>query len=120
MCHSADMVREKRPARLTDRRGTDVAFGWLGEEMERTYDREGRRQGIMALEQKLDYSVLASAPDDRLRYELLDGELLVTPAPGLVHQRVSRRLQRQLEDYFHAAGRGELWKPSPLERADGA
>jgi len=49
------MVRENRPARLTDRRGTDVAFGWLGEEMERTYDREGRRQGIMALEQKLDY-----------------------------------------------------------------
>ena len=77
--------------------------------MERTYDREGRRSGIMALKQKLDYLDLASAPADRLRYEILDGELLVTPAPSLVHQRVSRRLQRQLEDYFHAAGRGEVF-----------
>ncbi len=46
----------------------------------------------MALKQKLDYSDLASAPDDQLRYEILDGELLVTPAPSVVHQRVSRRL----------------------------
>jgi Uma2 family endonuclease len=31
---------------------------------------------------------LESLPDDGLRYELLDGLLLVTPAPVLVHQRV--------------------------------
>ena len=63
----------------------------------------------MALKQKLDYSDLASAPDDGLRYEILNGDLLVTPAPSLVHQRVSRRLQRQLEDSFHTAGRGEVF-----------
>ena len=77
--------------------------------MARAYDRGGRRLGIMALKQKLDYSDLASAPDDGLRYEILNGDLLVTPAPSLVHQRVSRRLQRQLEDYFHTAGRGEVF-----------
>ena len=63
----------------------------------------------MALKQKLDYFDLASAPDDRLRYEILDGELLVTPAPSLVHQRVSRRLQRQLERFFESGGRGEVF-----------
>lgn len=30
--------------------------------------------------------------DDGLRYELLDGEILVTPSPVTVHQRVSMRL----------------------------
>ena len=109
MCHGAHMPSENRPPSLTYRRGTDVAFGQLGEEVERAYDREGRRPSIMALKQQLDYSDLASAPDDGLRYEILDGELLVTPAPSLVHQRVSSRLQRQLEDYFHPAGRGEVF-----------
>jgi Uma2 family endonuclease len=31
-------------------------------------------------------------PDDGLQYELLDGVLLVTPAPVLLHQRVAARL----------------------------
>ena len=107
--HGDGMPTENHPPGLTSRRGTDLAFGQLGEAMEPAYDLEGRRLGIMALKQQLDYSDLASAPDDGLRYELLDGELLVTPSPSLVHQRVSRRLQRQLEDYFHTTGRGEVF-----------
>ena len=109
MCHGAGMANANRPQCLTYRRGTDVAFGKLDEAMARADDREGRCLGIMALKQTLDYSDLACAPDDGLRYEILDGDLLVTPAPSVVHQRVSRRLQRQLEDYFHAEGRGEVF-----------
>ena len=33
-------------------------------------------------------------------YEILDGMLVKEPAPYVHHQRVSRRLQRLLEDYF--------------------
>jgi Uma2 family endonuclease len=35
---------------------------------------------------------LADRPDDGHRYELIDGALIVTPAPGVPHQRVVTRL----------------------------
>ncbi|QUH05879.1 Uma2 family endonuclease [Saccharopolyspora erythraea] len=41
---------------------------------------------------------LEAMPDDGNRYELLDGMLLVTPAPGLKHQKFAYRLYRILED----------------------
>ena len=40
------------------------------------------------------------------RYELIDGELVVTPAPSWTHQEAVRRIARMLEDYLaaHPAG----------------
>lgn len=38
------------------------------------------------------------------RYELLDGVLLVTPAPALIHQRVASRLQFRLTAAVEAPG----------------
>jgi len=61
------------------------------------------------LRQKLDYSDLAHTPDDNRRYELLDGALFVSPSPRPLHQRVSKRLQRQLEAYFEDRGLGEVF-----------
>jgi Uma2 family endonuclease len=52
------------------------------------------------LKTRLDYSDYVRIPPDRNRWEILDGDPYVTPAPSPLHQRVSRRLQRQLEDYF--------------------
>src|SRR4051812_16432275 len=34
------------------------------------------------------------------RYELVDGELLVTPAPSLRHQRIAQQLERLLQAYL--------------------
>jgi len=61
------------------------------------------------LTQKLRYDDLADTPDDSRRYELLDGALFVTPSPRPLHQRVSKRLQRQLETYFEDRGMGEVF-----------
>ena len=61
------------------------------------------------LKRKLEYEDYARLPDDGKRHEILDGELYVTPAPSPLHQRVSKRLQRKLEDYFEARGLGEVF-----------
>ena len=66
------------------------------------------------LKTRLDYGDLAHAPDDGKQYELLDGDLFVTPAPSPFHQRASKRLQRQLERYFEARGLGEVFD-APLD-----
>ena len=66
------------------------------------------------LKQKLDYSDLAATPDDGKRYELVQGNLYVNPSPTPVHPRISRRLQRQLEDYFHDHTIGEVFN-APID-----
>lgn len=41
---------------------------------------------------------LEEMPDDGRRHELVDGELLVSPAPGLPHQEIAVRLWQLLDD----------------------
>lgn len=50
---------------------------------------------------KYTYQDYLELPEEEgFHYEILDGELIKEAAPNVVHQRVSRRLQRMLEDYF--------------------
>jgi Uma2 family endonuclease len=56
----------------------------------------------------LTYSDYAALPDDGRRYELHHGELSVTPAPGLRHQRVVIALGSRLYDHVRARGLGEV------------
>ena len=58
---------------------------------------------------KLDYDDYAAAPDDGQRYEIIRGELYVTPAPGPVHQRVLLRLAQQLAAFYHSGNSGEVF-----------
>lgn len=50
---------------------------------------------------KRDWTVddLAGLPDDGQRYEVIDGELFVTPAPSFDHQAAAGALFRLLSDY---------------------
>ena len=53
--------------------------------------------------------MVRALPDDGNRYELLWGELLVTPAPVKVHQRVVRRLVVLLDAYCARFQLGETF-----------
>lgn len=52
------------------------------------------------LKTRLDYDDYCAIPPDGKRYELLDGEVHVTPAPSPLHQRVVLRLARALQEHF--------------------
>ena len=56
----------------------------------------------------LTYADYAALPDDGRRYELIDGELVMTPAPGYVHQRVLARLFAILSRHVRAQKTGEV------------
>ena len=47
-------------------------------------------------------------PDHRVRYEVIRGELFVSPAPGLAHQRTVVALARMLAEYIEREGMGEV------------
>ena len=55
-------------------------------------------------------------PHDGMRYEVIAGELLVTPAPTARHQRALRELFRLLDAYLTTERFGEvLWSPADIE-----
>lgn len=52
------------------------------------------------IEPLLTVADLDSCPDDNNRYELIDGELFVSRAPGIPHQRILNNLQIALGNYL--------------------
>jgi len=52
--------------------------------------------------------MVRALPEDGQRYEVVHGELLVTPAPTLPHQRVVTRLVVALAPYCERLGLGEV------------
>lgn len=62
----------------------------------------------------LTYEDLLNMPDDGLRYELFEGELVVTPAPGYAHQNAVFRLGRILLDHVEVHSLGNV-VPAPFD-----
>ena len=57
---------------------------------------------------KFTYEDYLNTPDDK-RYELLNGELILTPSPGRSHQRASVRLGPQLYTFVEENGLGFVY-----------
>lgn len=60
--------------------------------------------------------VVAALPDDGTRYEVLDGELVILPAPSWDHQRMVLALCDALSSYLRTTGLGEtIVAPADVE-----
>ena len=57
---------------------------------------------------KLTYADYCLTPDDE-RYELLDGELIVAPAPNSAHQRADAKLGWRLAQFVEKRGLGQVF-----------
>lgn len=91
----------------------------LAEVLAALADRQVREQATgyaTAAKRKLTYADYLLLPEEQgCRFEILDGELVRDPSPIVIHQRVSRRLQRMLEDYFATVdSTGEVFN-APLD-----
>ena len=58
---------------------------------------------------RITWQDVQQLPDDGNRYEAIDGELCVTPAPSLRHQRILMRLTLALHRLLVESGHGELF-----------
>jgi Uma2 family endonuclease len=59
-------------------------------------------------------------PDDGNKYELVRGELFVTPPPSPEHETVAARLTRILDPYVAANGLGMVYHPRAVMRFEGS
>lgn len=55
------------------------------------------------------YEKYLELPDDGNRYELIEGELFVTPAPGSGHQHVSSEIEWHLHQFVRARALGVVY-----------
>ena len=63
---------------------------------------------------------LHSLPDDGNKYELVRGELFVTPAPTDEHETIAARLTRLLDPYVAANGLGFIYRPRAVMQFRGS
>jgi Uma2 family endonuclease len=69
----------------------------------------------MSLPRHFTAADLATIPDDGQRYELVRGELLVTPAPIPPHQKLVTRLMLRLGSYLEAHGVADQLRTAPAD-----
>lgn len=61
-----------------------------------------------------------SLPDDGNKYELIRGELFVTPAPTDDHETIAARLSRILDPFIAGNGLGMLYHPRAVMQFEGS
>jgi Uma2 family endonuclease len=81
---------------------------------------------VMAATTYYSADMVRALPEDGNRYEVVHGELLVTPSPRMLHQLVLERLRDELGPYVRRARVGQLfaspadisWGPDILVQPD--
>lgn len=63
---------------------------------------------------------LHSLPDDGNKYELVRGELFVTPPPGDEHETILAKLTEILAPYVRQHGLGHVYRPKAVMRFEGS
>lgn len=82
----------------------------------RDFSRAEHTMYMPATTQRWTAEAVRALPDDSNRYELIDGELLVTPAPRAPHQRAVGELYFRLRQYLDIERVGEvLSSPADIE-----
>src|SRR5262249_23154418 len=61
-----------------------------------------------------------SLPDDGNKYELVRGQLFVTPPPSFEHEHIGTRLHRVLDPYVRTQRLGEVFRPRSVMRFQGS
>jgi len=73
----------------------------------------------MPLKEYYSAEDVRALPDDGNRYETVYGELLVSPSPAPLHQRVLARLQRAIGEYLARGGiEGPYTSPADISWSD--
>ncbi len=69
-----------------------------------------KRVEVMLTKEKLaTYDDYLTLPDDGNRYEIIGGELLMSPSPVTIHQRISIKLTTHLNTYVEKNDLGEVF-----------
>lgn len=85
----------------------------------RTPCRAVYRMGMPATRTDWTVDMLDALPDDGQRYEIIDGELFVTPGPGEPHQDIVGELFARLREYLKGRGIGKaMMSPADVRRGD--
>jgi Uma2 family endonuclease len=76
--------------------------------------------GVAASSRPWTLEELHRLPDDGNKYELVRGELFVTPPPSVDHELIGARLARILDAYVARHSLGYVWRPRSVVRLEGS
>ncbi|HLR76985.1 MAG TPA: Uma2 family endonuclease [Balneolaceae bacterium] len=69
---------------------------------------------MLTKEKLVTYDDYLTLPDDGNRYEIIGGELYMSPSPSTIHQRISLKLSTHLNEYIGKKNLGEIFV-APLD-----
>jgi Putative restriction endonuclease len=113
-------VRTDEPQRHESMMGTDAKAPILGYARVLHLAEEGCPMPMATRTKRWTLEELDRLPEDGNRYELVRGELFVTPAPTDDHETIAARLTRLVDPYVAAHGLGYVYRPRAVVQRKGS